>query len=64
MRPGWHRPSGILVAGLGVALILVNYAEQFNLGLMPGGHNEAYFILGVAMGALGAWFLAVFDRPG
>lgn len=64
MRPGWHRPVGIAVAVLGIALILVNYAEQFGLGLMPGGHKEAYFILGVVMGAVGAWFLAAFDRPG
>lgn len=48
---------------LGVLLIVVNYAEHMNLGWMPGGHSEAYFALGIVIAGLGAWFLAVFDRP-
>lgn len=62
-RPAWHRPVGITVAVLGVLLIVVNYAEHMNLGWMPGGHNEGYFALGIVIAGLGAWFLAVFDRP-
>lgn len=62
-RPAWHRPVGITVVALGVLLIVVNYAEHMNLGWMPGGHREAYLALGIGIAALGAWFLAVFDRP-
>lgn len=51
------------MAVLGVLLIVVNYAEHMNLGWMPGGHNEGYFALGIVIAGLGAWFLAVFDRP-
>lgn len=42
---------------------MVNYAEDFNLGWLPGGHKELYFLLGVVMGAVGAWFLSAFDKP-
>lgn len=62
-RPAWHRPVGITVVVLGVLLIVVNYAEHMNLRWMPGGHREAYFALGIVIAALGAWFLAAFDRP-
>lgn len=62
-RPEWHRPLGIAVVILGVGVIVVNYGEHMNLGWMPGGHNELYFFLGLVIAALGAWFLAAFDRP-
>jgi hypothetical protein len=62
-RPAWHRPVGIAVVALGVLLIVLNYAEHMNLGWMPGGHREAYFALGIAIAAFGAWLLAAFDRP-
>jgi hypothetical protein len=54
---------GIAVVALGVLLIVLNYAEHMNLGWMPGGHREAYFALGIAIAAFGAWLLAAFDRP-
>ena len=53
----------MIVVVLGVVLIVVNYAEHMKLGWMPGGHKEAYFAVGIVIAALGAWFLAAFDRP-
>lgn len=63
VRPDWHRPAGITVVVIGAALILVNYAEHLDINWMPGGHQEAYFLLGIAIAAFGAWFLSAFDRP-
>ena len=51
------------MVAMGVLLIVLNYAEHMNLRWMPGGHREAYFALGIVIAALGAWFLAAFDRP-
>lgn len=62
-RPHWHRLAGIALAVTGLAVVVVNYLEHFNVGWMPGGHREAYFVLGLVVAAFGAWFLAVFDRP-
>lgn len=63
VRPEWHRPAGIAVVVFAVAVILVNYGEHFDLGWMPGGHNEGYFFLGITIAAFGAWLLSAFDRP-
>lgn len=63
VRPEWHRPAGITVVVFGAVVILVNYAEHMEINWMPGGHKEVYFFLGIAIAALGAWFLSAFDRP-
>lgn len=41
---------------------MVNYGEELNLHLLPGGHKEAYVVLGLVMAASGTWWLGLFDR--
>lgn len=62
-RQPWHRWLGWLQVAAGVALIILNYAQDFGPRLLPGGHNELYFLLGVATAGGGTWWLGVFDRP-
>lgn len=47
----------------GVALVLANYAQDFGPRVLPGGHNELYFLLGIMIAGSGSWWLGVFDRP-
>jgi len=63
LRPGWHRLAGWGQVVLGVALIVLNYAQDFGPVLLPGGHNELYFLAGLVVAAAGTWWLGVFDRP-
>jgi hypothetical protein len=63
LRPSWHKPVGWGLLALGVLVVLVNYAEEFEIHLMPGGHSEAYFLLGIVVAVWGTWWLGVFDRP-
>lgn len=62
-RPTWHRWTGWLQVGTGVVFVLLNYAQDFGPRLLPGGHNELYFLLGLAVAGSGSWWLGVFDRP-
>lgn len=62
-RPPWHRLTGWLLAAAGVALVLANYAQDFGPRVLPGGHNELYFLLGIVIAGTGSWWLGVFDRP-
>lgn len=47
----------------GLLVVLVNYGAELGLDLMPGGHLEAYFLLGLFIAGGGTWWLGVFDRP-
>ncbi|MEO7443836.1 MAG: hypothetical protein ABIW46_09935 [Acidimicrobiales bacterium] len=62
-RPPWHRLVGWGQVGLGLLLVIMNYAQDFDVVLLPGGHNELYFLLGIAVAAGGTWWLGAFDRP-
>lgn len=47
----------------GVAVIIANDAMFFVEGtLLPGGHNELYLLLGLAVAGAFTWFLGFFDR--
>lgn len=61
-RPRSHKLIGACLVALGAALILVNYADYTDLNLLPGGHQEAYFFLGILIAASGAWWFGWFDR--
>lgn len=61
-RPPWHRPLGW--AGFGVAALVLVLNDVALLGVrspLPGGHNELYLMLAVAVAAGGAWFVGLFD---
>lgn len=64
-RPTWHKVTGALLILLGLGIFVLNDAEWFGLHLMPGGHNELYAILGIALAASSTWWFGWFDRaPG
>lgn len=62
-RPRWHRWLGWAQVVVGSALVIVNYAQDFGPRLLPSGHSELYFLLGLAMGGSGCWWLGTLDRP-
>ncbi len=61
LRPRWHRPVGWTLIAVGVAV--VNYLAYAGVEVLPGGHNELYFILGVLVATFGSWWTGLFDRP-
>jgi len=55
-------PSGASQVAAGVALIVVNYIDYSGSSLLPGGHQEAYFVLGILVAASSIWWFGWFDR--
>jgi len=64
IRPRWHRLAGWLGVVLGVGIAIANDAMLFSetLTLLPGGHQELYLLLGIAVAGGSTWFLGLFDR--
>lgn len=62
-RPSWHRRIGWFQVVLGAVLVVLNYAQDFGPILLPGGHSELYFLLGLVIAGTGTWWLGAFDRP-
>lgn len=64
LRPRWHRWVGWLGVALGILVIVANDAMFFaeTPTLLPGGHNELYLMLGLAVAGAFTWFLGLFDR--
>lgn len=62
-RPTWHKLVGIMIMALGVAIILINYLDSGAISVLPRGHQEAYFFLGVVVTGAGTWWLGLFDQP-
>ena len=58
---GWHRPLGWLLVAFGILIVIVNDLAFVDINIMPGGHNELYLILGVAVGGGGSYFLGAFS---
>ena len=57
----WHRPLGWLLVAFGVLIVIVNDLAFVDINIMPGGHNELYLLLGVAVGGGGSYFLGAFS---
>lgn len=62
-RPPRNKPAGWALVAAGLGLAIVNDAEYLDIGILPGGHNELYLILGLLICALGAYLLGAFARP-
>lgn len=53
---------GIVLLVIGVAIVVVNYVDYDGMHLLPGGHQEYYFFLGLAIAATSMWWFGAFDR--
>jgi len=64
LRPRWHRIAGWLGVLAGALIAIANDAMLFSesLTLLPGGHQELYLMLGLAVAGSSTWFLGLFDR--
>ena len=63
-RPKVHRVLGWLGVAAGVAIAIVNDAMLFtdHRVFLPGGHQELYLLLAIAVAGASTWFLGLFDR--
>ena len=57
-RPVWHKVVGGVQATLGATMVIANYAA-----LLPGGHKEAYFFVGMPLAVASTWWFGLFDPP-
>lgn len=62
IRPTWHKIVGASLLVLGVAIVVINYIDYDNVQLLPGGHKEAYFLLGIIIAGLSSWWFGALDR--
>ena len=59
----WHKIGGGVLVIFGVVLIFVNFAEDENLGVLPGGHSPLYMVAGLIIAASSLWWFGAFDPP-
>lgn len=45
------------------AAIVVNYFASVGIELLPDGHKELYFYLGLLVACVGSWWTGLYDRP-
>lgn len=57
----WHRPLGWLLVALGISIVIVNDLAFVDINIMPGGHNELYLVLGLAVAGGGSYLLGAFS---
>lgn len=62
VRPRRHKIFGVIQLIVGVAIVIVNYVDYADLQLLPGGHQEIYFVLGLVVAAGSMWWFGAFDR--
>lgn len=62
IRPGRHKVFGVLQLIVGLAIIVLNYADYWDVNLLPGGHQEIYFVLGLLLAGGSIWWFGWFDR--
>lgn len=53
---------GVVQLVLGVAIVAINYIDYADLRILPGGHNELYFLLGIVIAGGSIWWFGWFDR--
>ena len=63
IRPTWHKVVGAVFVFLGIVLIALNYGEDENIGVLPGGHSPLYMMAGLIIAASSLWWFGAFDRP-
>jgi hypothetical protein len=63
-RPGWHKAIGAGVLVLGLVVIVLNDLKLLGAPrtVLPGGHNELYFVLGLIIAGYSTWWFGWFDR--
>ena len=47
---------------LGLAIVIINYIDLAHVRILPGGHQEAYFVLGLLIAVGSGWWFGWFDR--
>lgn len=62
VRPSSHKVIGAVQLVIGIAIVVINYIDYANVRLLPGGHQEGYFILGIAIAGASSWWFGAFDR--
>ena len=62
-RPTWHKVVGGLLIVLGLSIFVINDLAWFDIYIMPGGHNELWAVVGIAVAATSTWWFGWFDRP-
>lgn len=65
IRPAWHKAIACVLLVLGVVSARLNDAMLLGgvpTWLLPGGHNEAYLMLGIAAAVSSTWWFGWFDR--
>jgi len=62
-RPTWHKVVGGLQLALAVTLAMLNFAEYNEIGVLPGGHSEFYFLAAIIIAIASSWWFGWFDRP-
>jgi hypothetical protein len=62
-RPTWHKVIGTLMVVAGLTVFVLNDLEWFDVHVMPGGHNELYAVVAVAIAGSSLWWFGAFDRP-
>ena len=63
VRPVGHKVVGSVFVLLGVVLIALNFAEDENVGILPGGHSPLYMLVGLMIASSSLWWFGAFDRP-
>lgn len=53
---------GSILLVVGIAIVVINYVDYDGLRLLPGGHQELYFFIGIAIAATSTWWFGAFDR--
>lgn len=48
---------------VGLTMFVLNDLEWFGVHVMPGGHNELYAAVAVAIAGSSLWWFGAFDRP-
>ena len=63
-RPGWHKAVGAMVLVVGLTVIVLNDLKMLGAPrtVLPGGHTELYFMLGLAIAGYSTWWFGWFDR--
>ena len=62
IRPAYHKVVGVVELLVGLAIVIINYIDLANVRILPGGHQEAYFVLGLVIAAGSTWWFGWFDR--